>query len=295
MGRATVRLLDCHHPDFPIGIRSMIRPAERLFVCGALPPEPGIAIVGTRAADDDALAYARELAFRLASSGIPIWSGGATGVDAAAHRGALEAQGHTVVVMGSGFDHPYPSANRDLFDRVLDAGGGWVSTLPPQQRATRWSFLQRNEVLAAITKGVVIVQAGLRSGARSTTAAARRMGRQVWAVPASPWDPRSRGCFEELRLGAGALGSPDDVITACGKRPILKRVVPDVPVDGLPADLTNMERTVANALRRATLHPDDICRVTKLEAKQVSAALLTLSLRHVLVEGSDGRFRITNR
>jgi len=273
------RTLTADHPDYPIQVRAMARPPEMLYVRGALPRARALAIVGTRRASVPALEFTKRLAAEASRAGWAIWSGGALGIDTAAHEGALLAGGCTVVVMGTGFRHCYPASNRSLFDRILTEGGAWLSPYEPGQSGSRWTFLPRNELLASLADEVVVVQAPSRSGARSTTAAARRMGKRVWAVPAAPWDTNSSGCLDEIAAGATLLAHPAQLT---GRR---RR-----PSPGLPDGLTTVERKIAEAVAAQPLNLDSICSKTALSACEVAAATLTLTLREVLVEGADGRY-----
>jgi DNA processing protein len=283
---STLRL-DREHPDYPIRAAAMQRAPEHLFIKGQLSPAPGVAIVGTRAADDPALRFTRRLAAELASAGISIWSGGARGIDAAAHRGALDAAGRTVVVMGTGFGQLYPADHAELFEKVLETGGGWVSMFPEEQRGSRWTFLQRNALLAALVDAVVLVQAPLRSGARSTVAAARQMGKPVWVVPQAPWDGIGAGCADELGRGAIALHDLRALAASLGKK--MQRRAGARAAYEPGSELDAAQRTVLEAVRKGARHPDHICGKTGLTAQIVAAAVLTLCLRNVLVQGADGR------
>lgn len=281
--------LTTRHPDFPIAVRAMARPPAVLYVKGQLPPGPGVAIVGTRSANDEAIAYTQRLAARLASCGIAIWSGGAAGIDGAAHRGALDAGGRTVVVMGTGFSQTYPTEHRELFEQVLLRDGAWVGMLPPAHPGARWSFLLRNELLAAMSDAVVMVQAPLKSGARSTVAAARRMAKKIFVVPGAPWDRLGAGCAEELARGAELMPRADKLASA-----LLGRAIKEAGarrLDDPPSDLDPVEKSVFVAVEAGCGHPDEICTMTGHTAREISQALLTLSVRHVLVQGSDGRIR----
>ncbi len=290
MSLPTMRVLHERHADYPIRIRAMDRPPPCLYVRGTIPARPAIAIVGTRAATDDALLFTKNLATQLTRFGVCVWSGGAAGIDGAAHAGALEGPGPTVVVMGTGLDHVYPTEHRPLFTKVLEHDGAWISPFPSHQPGARWTFLLRNEVLASLVDGILVVQAPIRSGARSTAAAARRMGRRLWVVPAAPWDSAGAGCVEELRLGADLFRSAQNiaaVLLGRASAPAPQLVGPSP----LPADLSQHEALVANCVRRSSVYLDEVCEHTGLDAGTVTGALLTLTLRHVVVEGSDGRFR----
>lgn len=279
------RKLCASEPDYPAEVEAMARPPRTLYIRGPLPQQPGVAIVGTRAATAPAMAYARRLAAHLAQSGLAIWSGGATGIDTAAHQGALEAGGVTVVVMGTGFDVLYPAENRELFERVARAGGCWLSPFAPHQTGARWTFLLRNELMASMVMGAVVVQAPVRSGARSTAAACRRMGKPVWAVPAWPWDSDGAGCLAELAAGAQVLHSPDQVIARCGGHPR--------PKTPRPAQaLNDQERAVVEAVQAGCGHRDQVCEHTGLSASEVAAVVFTLTLRLVLLESPNGQLQI---
>ena len=185
-----------------------------LYVRGAIPRAPGVAIVGTRRASEQAIAFTRALVLDLAARGFSVWSGGAIGIDAAAHEAALESGAPTVVVMGGGLDRPYPPENRGLFDRILAAGGALVARVADDVAPRASGFHQRNEILAAATAATVVVQAGYKSGARSTARAARKIGRPLFAVPHAPWDEGGCGCALEIATGARALTCAGDLIRA---------------------------------------------------------------------------------
>ncbi|WP_438022373.1 DNA-processing protein DprA [Sorangium sp. So ce233] len=207
-------------PSYPAPLWALVTESEAapptLYLRGALPARPGIAIVGTRAASDEALRFTRELAAALGEAGYSIWSGGARGVDAAAHEGALEARAPTVVVCGGGHAHPYPREHAALFDRVVAAGGALLARVPDDTPPLPALFLQRNAVLAALTRATVVVEAGIESGARSAAAAARRLGRHLCVVPHAPWSPRGVGCALELVGGARPITRAADVIDVLG-------------------------------------------------------------------------------
>ena len=145
-------------------------------------------------------ALARRFAADLARAGVRVLSGGALGIDAAAHRGALLGGGRTVVVLPSGLAHWYPRRHEGLYRDVIAAGGALVSQFPPDTPPTRWTFPRRNALVASLADLVVVVQASASSGALLTAAHAQRLGRRVMAVPAAPGDRRGAGC---LRLQIG--------------------------------------------------------------------------------------------
>lgn len=179
--------------------------------------ESAVAIVGARAATGYGEHVAAEFAYGLADRGIPVFSGSAYGIDGAAHRGALAAEGVTVAVLGCGLDAGYPAGHVGLQTRIA-AGGAVISEYPPGTPPARHRFLVRNRLIAALTEGTVVVEAGLRSGARNTAATAGALGKVVMAVPGQIGSAMSAGCHELLREAHATLvTSVEDVIEATGK------------------------------------------------------------------------------
>jgi DNA processing protein len=176
-----------------------------LEVEGACTNEPSVAVVGARGPSRPNLAFARELALRLATRGLVIVSGGARGIDAAAHEGALAAGGRTIAVMGSGLDRPYPPEHAPLFRRIVAGGGALVSPFESDTEPRRSYFPKRNEVIAGWAQAVVVVEAALVSGSLSTAAAARRRQRPVFAVVGSP------GCDSLVATGRATALYDDDM------------------------------------------------------------------------------------
>jgi DNA processing protein len=185
---------------------------------GAWPPPPGprVAIVGARRPTPYGEAAAERLASDLARAGVVIVSGLALGVDAAAHRGALEAGAYTAAVLGTGVDVIYPPSNRDLAARILAAGGALLSQFPDGTPPRRQHFPKRNWTMAALSDLVVVVEAAESSGALITAEAALGLDRPVMAVPGSVFSPLSVGCHQLLRDGAGLVQNARDVLAELG-------------------------------------------------------------------------------
>jgi DNA processing protein len=268
-----------------------------VYVAGPLPDGCAVGIVGTRRADAGALAFAERLAEDLARFGIAIVSGGARGVDAAAHRGALRAAGRTLVVHGTSLDAPYPRAHLPLFAEILASGGAWLSETPPGTPAEPWRFLARNRLIAALVDAVVVVQAPARSGALSTARAARALGRPLLAVPAAPWEPRGEGALALLVRGDAAIcRDARDVLHALGlsasrpqasdprgSAPLARegsRRAEDRDARGLASiDASDDTRRVLAALRAAPSRVDALVEATALDAARVNTILVRLSLQ----------------
>lgn len=222
--RHGVRLVARDDPDYPADLAEIPDPPPVLSVRGRLSTgTPRVALVGSRAATRYGTRVAAELAAALARRGVEIVSGGARGVDAAAHGAALGAGGRSVAVLGSGLLHPYPEAHRGLFER-LAATGAVVSEYPLDAAPDRWRFPRRNRLVSGLSAAVVVVEAARRSGALSTAAHALEQGREVLAVPGPITSPRSVGANGLIRDGAAVALTPDDILQALPE--MYRRAVP---------------------------------------------------------------------
>lgn len=202
--------------SLPAGLRDLSDAPRKMFLHGQLPSAPVVALVGTRKPTESALKYTEELAYQLCRAGVCVASGGAQGIDTAAHRGALKAGGPTLVVAPCSFDRPYPDDNSELYEEIVRAGGGFITPYERGVPAQTHAFFARNAQLVALSSVVVVVQAPLRSGARNAALWARRLSRPLFAVPHAPWDSRGAGCLLELKLGASVLTSARDVLGRLG-------------------------------------------------------------------------------
>jgi DNA processing protein len=214
-----VQLLAPGDEGWPLAATPPDPPCAWLFVDGPAPPgaAASVAVVGGRRASPLRRAAARSIGAGLARAGWCVVSGGAVGVDAAAHAGALDAGGRTVVVLGCGLDVPYPRANTGLFARVRAAGGTLVSEHPPATQPRAANFLPRNRLIAALSAAVVVVEAAEDSGSLSTAGAAGSRGAgHVLVLPGAPWDPGAAGCNQLIRDGATLVRSLTDILEELG-------------------------------------------------------------------------------
>lgn len=188
-----------------------------LWVRGTLPPcRPSVAVVGSRQASTLGRLRTHAWARELTAAGVSVLSGLARGIDRAAHEGALEA-GATWGVMGSGLDHPYPPEHKHLMDRMVAAGGGVITPFPPDARPQKWHFPRRNVLLAAWTRGVLVMEATIRSGSLVTARLALDLGRELWVVPGAPEEPLAEGPNELLRqCAARPCRCPRDLLEDLG-------------------------------------------------------------------------------
>lgn len=278
-------------PAWPACLGELSYPPERLRVAGTMPGlDRAVAIVGTRRVTRDGADIAHRLAVDLARAGCVIVSGGAEGIDAAAHRGGLEAEGPGIVVLAGGVLRPFPRAHAPLFARIAETGAV-VSEIDDHEDPRAGRFLARNRLIAALARVTVVVQAPVRSGALNTACHARDLRRPVLAVPWTIDDPHGAGANGLLARGyARACRGADDVLEALTGRPSLPAVrrrpskSPDLEPDA---------RAVLAVLGRRAAYVDDLVRLTGLPAARVQMTLTTLTLFGLVVPDDRGAFRRT--
>ncbi len=268
---------------FPRLLQEIHDPPWGLFARGGgsfeLLSAPAVAIVGSRSCSPYGMHVARRLGRELAAAGLVVVSGLARGADAEAHRGALEADGATVAVLGCGVERDYPAAHALLAARICERGLV-VSEYPPGVEPAPWRFPARNRIIAGLCAVTVIVEARERSGALITADFALEENRDVLAVPGEITSALSAGTNALLRQGAGPLLGPEDVLALFGLEP-QDRLFP-VP--------TGRAAVVLRALRDRPKVVDEVVRGTGLSAADAAAALAELELAG-LAAGEDGRYR----
>ena len=264
-------LEDCHNPPRVLWARGDLSILER----------PTVAIVGTRRATAYAERVTRQLATTLARAGACVISGLARGVDAAAHRGALEASGATVAVLGTGLDVYYPKAHAPL-QREIEQRGLVLSELEPTDAAHPGSFPKRNRIIAALAKVTIVVEAGVKSGALITATHALEMGRTVAAVPGPIDVPQSAGSNELLRDGASLIAGMADALALLGLTAPIR--LQELPEGGA-------ERIVWHALERGGLDLESLSARASLPAHQALAAVSALELRGLVECSLTGEIR----
>lgn len=245
--------------------------------------EPSVAIVGARAATSYGEHVALELAADLAGGGIPVVSGGAYGIDGAAHRAALRAGGLTVALSAGGVDRAYPAGNADLLDQVA-TGGAVVSEVPCGSAPTKWRFLQRNRLIAALSTATVVVEAGWRSGSLNTAGHAAALSRPLGAVPGPITSAASAGTHRLLReYGAQCITSAADI------RDLLGMCAGPPPVTDRAEPQTDDSTRVRDALSvRAWRPSSEIARRAGMATEDVEAILGLLDLEGAAMRGAAG-------
>ncbi|MGZ4384933.1 MAG: DNA-processing protein DprA [Gaiellaceae bacterium] len=269
---------------FPELLAAIHDPPAGLFLRGSgsveLLRRPCVAIVGARACSSYGALVARRVGRELAEAGAVVVSGLARGVDAEAHRGALEGGGSTVAVLGCGIDRDYPQAHARLAARICE-DGLLVSEYEPGVPPAPWRFPARNRIVAGLCAATVVVEARARSGALITADFALEEGREVWAVPGEITSALSRGTNHLLRLGAAPLLDSEELIATLGLAPAPERS---------SAQLSEPAARVQEALRRSAGSVDELALAIGMPADTLAAALVELELAGETV-CSDGVYR----
>ena len=305
---------------YPPHLKEIDTPPFVLYVRGELVPEDtiSVSVVGSRNAKDYGRKVSYRLSYQIAQRGLTVVSGFAKGIDTAAHRGALEAGGRTIAVMGNGLSLIYPAANRDLAEKI-ETSGALVSEFPMAARPKPRNFPRRNRIISGLTLGTVVVEASNRSGALITARLAAEQNREVFAVPGEIFSQLSAGTHKLINEGAKLINTVDDLLNELPPY-VLSQIqsqvspVPDmeaVPTQASPAvqndtepipeapppppDLTPDEKTIFEAIEVPSSHIDTIVRTTQLPISQVSSVLLMLELKGIVQQLPGKQFTKTNQ
>jgi DNA processing protein len=280
LARRGIRWIGRSDPCFPPSLRSIHDPPPGLFVRGGAALEllerPSVSVVGARACSDYGAHVAQRFAAELARAGVVVVSGLARGVDGWAHRGALDAGGVTVAVLGCGIDRDYPRAHSALAARICETGLV-VSEYPPGVAPAPWRFPARNRIVAGLALATLVVEARERSGALITADLALEEGREVLAVPGPITSALSAGANALLRVGATPATAATDVLAALGIEP---------PVPEPPPSVSTGARAVLAALDDGATTADELGRAAALDPAAAAAALTELELAGLVREAA---------
>lgn len=286
--KAGVRVLIASDPEYPALLREIHDPPIALYVLGSLAERDrhSIGIVGTRKPTHYASECAKKLAYQLAYAGLTITSGLARGVDTFAHQGALAARGRTIAVIGSGLGRLYPPENRVLAEKIA-AQGAVVSEFPYETPADRQTFPMRNRIISGLSFGLLVIEAGQRSGALISATQAAEQGRSLYAVPGRIDNPNCFGSNRLLQQGAKLVTAAEDILEDLQ---LLFPQTPTLPTRPLPQDLSPEQTQVLAALGAEELFADELAAKSGLPSQVVSSSLLALELRGLVKTLPGNRF-----
>jgi DNA processing protein len=284
-------LIDYHHSAYPEILRQINDFPVLLYASGNLPllQEPQVAIVGSRNCTPGGAQTAFDFASQLAAGGLVITSGMALGIDAAAHRGALQAAGKTIAVTATGLDLIYPRRNRKLAAEILEQGL-IVSEFPLGTSPRPLNFPQRNRIISGLSMATLVVEAARRSGSLITARLAAEQGREVYAVPGSIHNPQTRGCHQLIRDGAVLVEDPKDVVTGLSG---LVSFVLEQQCAGLHNQIESLDREHRQLLETIGYDPvncDILVQRSGLTIDKLSSMLLVLELSDLIQSAPGGCF-----
>lgn len=276
--------------QYPPLLRQIAHPPHLLYVYGEtdLTDRFPVAVVGTRRASAYGLTHTREIAAELAQTGVCVVSGLALGIDAAAHTGALDGGGRTVAVLGSALDKPYPQENEPLMRRILESGGSVVSEYAPGTPPSRYSFLQRNRIIAGMCLGTLVTEGPRRSGALNTATRTLENGREVFALPGNVDSPGAQLPNMLISEGARLVTGAADILSALVIEPkdapkaAQAAVAPmEAPAEKklhIPGGLDETQRAICAALLAGEADFDALCAVSGLESDELGALLIEMEM-----------------
>ena len=282
-----IRVLTWQDESYPPYLLEIAQPPPVLYVLGELCEADNLAmaIVGTRHVTSYGKQLCHDTASYLAGHGITIVSGLARGVDAIAHKAALQIGGRTIAVLGSGVDVIYPPEHRNLAEAIIKSGA-IISDYPPGTKPEGINFPPRNRIISGLSRGTIVIEAGERSGALITAKFAVEQGRDVFAVPGSVLSPMSRGTNALIGEGAIPMTNPATIVSHLG---IEKQKLPQ---KNEKLDLSPQERRVYEALGNETIHVDDLCARLDMPIEKLNATLTMMQLKGVIVQEAGQEYRV---
>src|ERR1700730_16322839 len=277
-------------PSYPKPLREIHAPPIVLYVWGELQERDhhAIGIIGARRTTHYGTEAAKKLAYQLAYAGLTVISGLARGIDTSAHQGALAAKGRTIAVIGSGLSKLYPPENAALAEKIRNGNGAIVSEFSMEIEPDRQTFPMRNRIISGWSHGILVVEAGLNSGALITVAQALEQGRSVYAVPGHINAPSAQGSNRLIQQGAKLVMDASDLLDDLQILLPETKPPPEAAVRALPL-LTDDERRVFDSIEATETSIDDIATKSELPSGTVSSTLLRLELKR-LVKQSPGKY-----
>lgn len=272
---------------YPKGLLELDSPPIGLFVKGnpeSLAINPKIAIVGSRKMTAYGQEVTRMFAESLTGAGFTVVSGMALGVDAIAHRAALEAKGSTIAILGNGVDFPYPRENMQLYQRIIDSGGAVVSEYPPGTLPNKGSFLARNRIIAALSIATLVTEAGEASGSLVTAQYAQNLNRHVFAVPGPITSSQSAGTAKLLKQEAEIVSHPTDILKVFELSFVEKKRAVDMD------SLTEGEQTVMKLLIQEAYSLDTLSTKCGIPISQLTQIVTGLELMGYVKDNGQGKF-----
>ncbi len=279
--------------NYPELLKKISDPPLLLYVKGEIPKEQNIAVVGSR----DSSPYGNKIAWvlskDLAENDFTIISGLAMGIDTQAHKGAIDGQGKTVAVLGSGLKWIYPEENKELYS-IIHQNGAIISEFPLHQKPDRFNFPRRNRIISGLSLGTVVIEAGNRSGALITASFALEQGREVFAVPGPISDRMSEGTNRLIKQGAKLVQDIDDILEELNFHKTKKRVLfsSKKEENKKREELTQEEKKILDLMNVEPINVDIICDKTKIKINHLERILMLLEIKGYVEQVPGHKFRL---
>lgn len=292
MEKENVWIMTQYHDDYPKHLKEISDPPIALFGKGDrnsinFNRDLCIGIVGTRRPTPYGKHMAEELGRMCAANGIVVISGMATGIDTISHEAAIDTDGRTAAIQGTGIDMIYPSENKMLYERILKHYGVILSEYPIGHGIARGQFVLRNRIIVGLSKAILVVEGGVHSGSLITARYAAENGRDVYALPGPITSDMSQGPHMLLREGARLLTGAEDLMNELGMTSSVKSK-PKMK----PLDLVGSEKSIYELLSVAKYHVDEIGKKMSLPITDILPLLSLLEVRGIIAKGEDGRFTV---
>lgn len=280
-----VKILFIGDREFPEKLKSISYSPLFLYIKGNLKQDKNlIAIIGSR----KPTSYGKEVAYqfskKLAEHGVGIVSGLARGIDSISHKGALDGNGYTIGILGSGIDVIYPAENRELFERIINNGGAIVSEFPLGTRPRKENFPMRNRIISGISEGVVVIEAGKRSGTLITAKWALEQGREVFAIPGNVFSSQSEGTHLLIKEGANIVTTPEEILDYFGWKK-----EESLTEEKLEVEISDEEKEILSILSSYPQHVEEIFEKIDKPPFEVLSILTELELKG-LIENLPGKY-----
>jgi DNA processing protein len=275
---ALIKKIKLGEKNYPEILSQIYDPPQELYVWGELKKREKLplAIVGTRKVSSYGAKLAKEFSFYLAQTGFTIISGLALGVDGLAHKGALEAKGKTIAVLGSGLNYIYPASHKKLAEEIVKKGGAVISEYPPDTGPRKEFFPMRNRIVAGLSLGTLVIEAPKISGALITARLALEENREVMAVPSDIWRKSAEGSNDLLKKGAKVITSPQDVLEIFN---LELKINPEEKEQKLE---TKEEKLIFEAIKNEPMDIDKIAEKTGLPIPTINATLTQLEAKNIV-------------
>ncbi len=284
-----VKMISYWDNEYPALLKEIAYPPAVLYIRGNLPQKMCIAIVGTRNDDLQSASIAEKLSGNIAQCDVAIVSGLAIGIDRKAHIGALKVGGSTIGVMANGIDMLYPARNRDVYTDIINSGNGCVlSEYPPKVRISKWTFVRRNRIVSGLSKGVIVIKAGEKSGALITAQYALEQNRELFVCPGHSFDEGYKGCYKLLKEGAHPVFNEQDIFEVLNvgrvfRQPTLfegiqnKELIINTNIAAYEDD------DIVKTLKNGSMDIDSLIRAVGKSSGEVLEKLTTMELEGVIV------------